>query len=134
MKKILIFGIVPFILLLFIFSACDKEDVTEGKASYSLAYKDVKSNGTEDLAVFTQIEAEFRSQLSSMTGVEIEEQFYVLHGKFTTCDLAVKKACERAEAEVYNMPMEGHVTFFVTAIYDKTDKKKEIYSHTFGTK
>jgi len=91
MKKILIFGIVPFILSLFIFSACDKEDVTEGKASYSLAYKDVKSNGTEDLAVFTQIEAEFRSQLSSMTGVEIEEQFYVLHGKFTTCDLAVKK-------------------------------------------
>ena len=132
MKKIWIFGIVPFILSLFIFSACDKEDITEGKASYSLAHTDVKSNGTEDLSVFTQIEAEFRSQLSSMTGVKIEQQFYVLHGKFTTCDLAVKKACERAESEVYNMPIEGHITISVTAVYDKTDKQKEIYSHTFG--
>lgn len=126
--------IVAFIVSLFIFASCEKEENDSGKAYYRVTQSDMKSNGTEDLQNFMLIEREFNEQLSAMTGVTIEDGKYVLSGKYSTCDLAVEKACKRAEENLYNIPLEGNITYKVTATYDKNSEQKVIYTHTFGNK
>lgn len=134
MKKINLSIIVSFILSLFLFASCEKEETAEGKAYYRVTQSDIKSNGTEDMQNFMLIEQEFSNQLSAMTGVVIEDGKYVLSGKYSTCDLAVEKACKRAEENLYNIPLEGNITYKVTATYDKNSEQKVIYTHTFGNK
>ena len=84
------------------------------------------------MSALMAIEKEYNSQLSNLDGVKIEGAEYVLSGKYSTCDIAIEKACQRAEENIANITLEGFVTYEVSARYDDSDAKT-IYSHTFGT-
>lgn len=131
MKKNWIYVLLTLFLASFLFSSCEKE-TTSGTAYYT--FKCVKNNTKTigDMSALMAIEKEYNSQLSNLDGVKIEGAEYVLSGKYSTCDIAIEKACQRAEENIANITLEGFATYEVSARYDDSDAKT-IYSHTFGT-
>ena len=131
MKKNWIYILLTLFLASSLFTSCEKEK-TSGTAYYT--FKCVKNNTKTigDMSALMAIEKEFNSQLSSLDGVKIEGAEYVLSGEYRTCDIAIEKACQRAEDNIENITLEGFAIYEVSARYDNSDTKT-IYSHTFGT-